>query len=91
MISLVNTDILEEVELQLVYRIIWVILKSWYLNPRKWHMESVFIEISKDQLQVNKNILIGVIYRPPATDVRCFNIKLNVYLVKIRKENQILR
>ena len=52
-------------------------------------MESVFIEISKDQLQVNKNILIGVIYRPPTTDVRSFNIKLHVYLDKIRKDNNI--
>ena len=52
-------------------------------------MESVFSEISKDQLQVNKNILIGVIYRPPATDVRSFNIQLDVYLDKIRKENKI--
>ena len=52
-------------------------------------METVFIEISKDQLQIDKNILIGVIYRPPATDVRSFNDKLNVYLDKIRKENKI--
>ena len=52
-------------------------------------MESVFIEISKDQLQVNKNIMIGVIYRPPATDVRSFNMNLNVYLDKIGKENKI--
>ena len=35
--------------------------------------ESIFIEISKDQFQVNKNILIGVIDRPPATNVRSFN------------------
>ena len=54
-------------------------------------METVFIEISKDQLQIDKNILIGVIYRPSATDVRSFNAKLNVYLAidKIRKENEI--
>ena len=52
-------------------------------------METVFIEISKDQLQIDKNILIGVIYRPPATDVRSFNAMLNVYLYKIRKENKI--
>ena len=58
------------------------------MNPRK-RIESVFIEISEDQLQANKNILIGVIHRPPATDVRSFNINLNVYLDKIRKENKI--
>ena len=52
-------------------------------------METVYIEISKEQLQIDKNILIGVIYRPPATDVRSFNDKLNVYLDKIRKENKI--
>ena len=48
-------------------------------------IETVFIEISKDQLQIDKNILIGVIYRPPATDVRSFNDKLNVYLDKIKE------
>ena len=50
-------------------------------------METVFIEFSKDQLQINKNILITVIYRPPARYVRSFNVKLNIILV--RKENKI--
>ena len=67
-ISLVNKDIPGEIRLQFVYRIIWVILKDRPdISILDCDVESVFIEISKDQLQVNKNILIEVIQRRPAT------------------------
>ena len=84
--SLVNIKILEEavcVQSHLHY------FERPDISTIESDMETVFIEISKDQLQIDKNILIGVIYRPPATDVRSFNAKLNVYLYKIRKENKI--
>ena len=41
------------------------------------HMfESIFIEIDKHVFNKNSNIVIGVIYRPPNTDINCFNESL---------------
>ena len=37
--------------------------------------ESVFIEIDKNEFGSNKNIIIGVIYKPPNTSVKHFNEK----------------
>ena len=36
-------------------------------------MESVFIELEKDQFGKKSNIIVGVIYRPPDTDINEFN------------------
>ena len=36
-------------------------------------MESVFIEVDKDQVNKNKNVVVGVIYRPPNTNISEFN------------------
>ena len=52
-------------------------------------IESVFIEVNKDKLHVEKNIIIGVLYRPPGNDIRTFNEKLESILQKIRRENKI--
>ena len=52
-------------------------------------IESVFIEISKDNLHSGKNIIVGVLYRPPGNDIRTFNEKLELILQKIRRENKI--
>ena len=49
-------------------------------------IESVFIEVNKDKLYLEKNIIIGVLYRPPGNDVRTFNEKLESILQKIRRE-----
>ena len=46
-------------------------------------IESIFIEVSH-------NIIIGLIYRPPNTDVRSFNESLSETLNLIRAENKIL-
>ena len=35
--------------------------------------ESVFIELDKNTFEKNKNIIIGVIYRPPDTDLKLLN------------------
>ena len=35
--------------------------------------ESIFVEIDKDVFHKNRNIIIGVIYRPPDTDLGMFN------------------
>ena len=52
-------------------------------------IESVFIEVNKDKLHLEKNIIIGVLYRPPGNDIRTFNEKLESILQKIRRENKI--
>ena len=52
-------------------------------------IESVFIEVNKDKLHSEKNIIIGVLYRPPGNDIRTFNEKLESILQKIRRENKV--
>ena len=42
--------------------------------------ESIFIEIDKDLFNKNRNIIIGVIYRPPNTDLKLFNDDINELL-----------
>ena len=41
--------------------------------------ESVFIEIDKDVFHKPRNIVVGVIYRPPDTDLIQFNDALGIY------------
>ena len=36
------------------------------------HIESVFIEINNETLTINRNIVIGVIYRTPNTNIKDF-------------------
>ena len=43
-------------------------------------VESVFIEIPHDVFRMGKNIIVGVIYRPPGADVNECNIFLNEIL-----------
>ena len=51
--------------------------------------ESIFIEIDKDELCTNKNMIFGVIYRPPGTNMSIFNDMLKHTLEVIRKEEKI--
>ena len=51
--------------------------------------ESVFIEIDKHVFKKDKNIVLGVLYRPPNTDITCFNESLNVILDKLKCENKL--
>ena len=52
-------------------------------------MESLFIEINKDIVGKNRNIIVGVIYRPPDTNVKDFNEYLEPLLESIKSENKI--
>ena len=52
-------------------------------------IESVYIEIGKDQLHSNRDIVIGVIYRPPNRDIVSFNDKLSITLDRIKRENKL--
>ena len=48
--------------------------------------ESLFIEIDKKEFDTHKNIVIGLIYKPPNTPVKQFNEKLEKLLSLIQIE-----
>ena len=50
--------------------------------------ESTFIEIDKKEFDTNKNIIIGLIYKPPNTSVKQFNEKVEKLLSLIQHEKQ---
>ena len=52
-------------------------------------IESVFVEVPNDVFRMGKSIVVGVIYRPPGTDVSQCNILLNEIFSKIQKEGKI--
>ena len=52
------------------------------------HMETIFIEINKEKIRKDKNVIIGVIYRPPDRDIKVFNEYVSELLDKIRSENK---
>ena len=51
------------------------------------HIESLFIELPASQFNQNKCIIVGVIYRPPDTDVNVFNNTVADLLMKLKTEN----
>ena len=52
-------------------------------------MESVFVEMDKTAFSADKNIIIGVLYRPPNTDIEIFNEHLGNVLDKVGHENKL--
>ena len=50
--------------------------------------EYIFIEIDKDLFNKNRNIIIGVIYRPPNTDLELFNDDINELLDNLEREHK---
>ena len=50
--------------------------------------ESIFIEIDKDLFTKNRNIIIGVIYRPPNADLKLFNDDINELLDTLEREHK---
>ena len=51
--------------------------------------ESTFIEIDKKEFDTNKNIIIGLIYKPPNTSVKQFNEKVEKLLSLIQHEKKM--
>ena len=51
-------------------------------------IESVFIEIDKDQIGKDKNVIIGVVYRPPNSDIYLFNDCMSEILTKMKCERK---
>ena len=52
------------------------------------NIESLFIEINKELLNTDKNVLIGTIYRPPDTDTKEFINKFQIIIESIHRENK---
>ena len=50
--------------------------------------ESVFIEVDKTILNLNRNIIIGEIYNPPSSKLKCLNYNLEKLLNAIKKEKK---
>ena len=51
--------------------------------------ESLFIEIDKHVFRQQSNIILGVIYRPPNTDINSFNETLSTILEKLKVEDKM--
>ena len=58
------------------------------LSIQNQYIESLFIEIGKDGINKTKNVIVGVIYRPPDTDLRIFNEHIQELLSSIKSENK---
>ena len=50
--------------------------------------ECIFIEIDKEIFKKDKNIIIGVIYRPPNSDLNAFNTSMSLLLSELIQENK---
>ena len=51
-------------------------------------MEALFIEIPKEKIGNKCNMIVGVVYRPPDTDMNSFNELLSDVLMKIKSERK---
>ena len=52
-------------------------------------LEALFIEMNKDQFKKKQNIVVGVIYRPPDTDIKEFNDYIVQCLTQIKAEKKM--
>ena len=52
-------------------------------------LETLFIEIDKDQFAKKQHVIIGVIYRPPDTDIKEFNDHILQCLTQIKAEKKL--
>lgn len=53
------------------------------------NIESIFVEINKDAFAFSKNVIVGVIYRPPNTNMASFIDKLSSILSKVKEQNKL--
>ena len=51
-------------------------------------LESLFVEIDGKYFGMNRNTLIGIVYRPPGQSMSLFNEQLSSILSTLRKENK---
>ena len=60
------------------------------LNLMDPSMEALFIEIPNSNISQDKNVIVGVLYRPPNTDINVFNELLSDKLSMISQENKLI-
>ena len=60
------------------------------LNINDGTTENIFIEIDKCVYETQRNIIIGLVYRPPNSSMLNFNKEFEIFLSKINKENKII-
>ena len=54
------------------------------------YIECIFVEIPKSETGLTKNMVVGMIYRPPNQDVNNFNESLTAILQTVKQENKLL-
>jgi exonuclease III len=59
------------------------------LNMFNNDAETIFIEVSKNMFNTDRNIIVAVIYRAPNREINSFNETLNNVLNTIKNENKI--
>lgn len=61
------------------------------LSVNETYMEAIFIEVSnEDIMECDRNVLIGVIYRPPNQDIKLLTEKMSEILHSIKREGKLL-
>ena len=60
-----------------------------HLNMMTANAETVFVEIDKSYVGKSSNIIVGVIYRPPDTNINVFTELLETIMSKIKTENKV--
>ena len=61
------------------------------LNIMNNSMEALFVEISKKDTGLQKDLILGIIYRPPNQDVNVFNDSLTNILTKSKTERKLIQ
>ena len=59
------------------------------LNVFNDNIESIFVEVDKSDFSLDRNVVIGVLYRPPNTDIDVFNDYLGNILANVEREKKI--
>ena len=54
-------------------------------------LEALFVEIPKEESGLKKNLILGVVYRPPNQDVNSFNNSLTNILSRVKSERKLIQ
>ena len=54
----------------------------------KYNFKSIFMEVNKSTFGLKRNVIIGVLYRPPSSNIDNFNIYLHRIVEKINKDKK---
>ena len=76
------------VSLYIKNHIEYIVREDICLNNK--NIESLFIEIKKEVLSKSQDVIVGVLYRPPDTNIDAFNEYLKSILRKANNEKKLL-